>query len=358
MASTIIHLMFTNKIDTDLLTIAKLTHPKTTTAFYDFTFNLLSKAKLSLPLILVSLKYIHSFQIKNSKSIKDQSLLLIVALMTSNKFLDDMRLSNSWWSRTTGLNLSTINQAELFFLDDINYTLHLRDKEYISWVEEMQKFGKWLEQQEYLKFFPSPKSDLHTSPLLSLNHNQQQQQQLHHHHLQQHMHQNLNNKIPCVLNQQQQTQPPTPNSSYYSPASSSTYSINTSLSNVHLASPSRTPISLLNSENNTNNTIDNFLMQQQLLLQLAENSGSNDIKARTHQLLNDIKLHVPIQQNPPHTTTHHHHNMETTNNFERKSLPAWFKGQTAIESQLLNPLVRSELVDRRSLPAPSDPMIE
>lgn len=133
LVATLTTLMHTNNLETsdNLLTIAMQTNPTPSGSFYELIYNMLSISGLTLPVILVALKYTHQYVCSNTNSIKDPQLLITIAAMTANKFLDDLRLSNTWWSRTSGIPLDVLNRNELLFLTDIAYTLHLSDKEYV-----------------------------------------------------------------------------------------------------------------------------------------------------------------------------------------------------------------------------------
>lgn len=274
LVATAVHLMNTNTMDADILSIAKLTNPKPTASFYEFTYNMLSRSKLSLPVILISLKYLHSYLVLNTKSIRDHHLLITVASMTANKFLDDLRLSNSWWSRTSGIPIQQLNQAELLFLRDISYSLHLRNSEYMRWVEEMQRFGKWLEEtgvvQQHLKSFPSPIESHTSSPVIAAASPPQSY---------------MSTPVSSSFS--------SPTSSYRSSSASVA-----SLSNIHLHNPVRTPkppsMSRPAEGSAGNGSIDNFLMTQTLLLQLAD-TGNADIRAKTLQLMEEMNK-VKVQE--------------------------------------------------------------
>ncbi|KAI8850056.1 hypothetical protein BC829DRAFT_489008 [Chytridium lagenaria] len=74
--------------------------------------------------------------------------LLIAALMSSNKFLDDARYSNRWWSKVSEMPLPDVNRAESEFLHILGYGLSVSPREYDSWVERMQRFARMIEESE------------------------------------------------------------------------------------------------------------------------------------------------------------------------------------------------------------------
>ncbi|KAI9101835.1 hypothetical protein DFS34DRAFT_577877, partial [Phlyctochytrium arcticum] len=119
-----------------------------------FAQKLISNSKLSLPVILVSLKYVERFL----RGVRDQAVkgcefgnnesahtfdlrhvtseygLLVAALASANKFLDDSRFSNRWWAKVSEIGLLDLNKIEMAFLSGISYDLFLGDAAYVEWV--------------------------------------------------------------------------------------------------------------------------------------------------------------------------------------------------------------------------------
>ncbi|KAJ3167826.1 hypothetical protein HK101_011701 [Irineochytrium annulatum] len=96
-------------------------------------------------------------------SAKNPFSLLLASLITANKFMDDARFSNKWWSRVSEMPLPTINAVESDFLHHLNFTLVVPQREYDHWVERMQRFARMIEEGERL----NPNSELNTSPNVS-----------------------------------------------------------------------------------------------------------------------------------------------------------------------------------------------
>ncbi|KAJ3103873.1 hypothetical protein HDU97_009792 [Phlyctochytrium planicorne] len=74
--------------------------------------------------------------------------LLISALMASNKFLDDARYSNRWWSKISEMPLRDVNASEHAFLEALGWGLKVGNTEYDAWVERMQRFARAIEESE------------------------------------------------------------------------------------------------------------------------------------------------------------------------------------------------------------------
>ncbi|KAJ3103800.1 hypothetical protein HDU96_009140 [Phlyctochytrium bullatum] len=112
--------------------------------------------------------------------------LLIAALMSSNKFLDDARYSNKWWSKVSEMSLDEVNHSERRFLDALGYGLAVSPVEYDAWVERMQRFARMIEESErhgeispsVSPNMPPPLNPAVPVPVQMQQQQQQQQQQL------------------------------------------------------------------------------------------------------------------------------------------------------------------------------------
>ncbi|RKO89964.1 hypothetical protein BDK51DRAFT_32963 [Blyttiomyces helicus] len=139
---------------------------------------LVANSRLSLQSILVALKYLDRFhhyqaraagqfppcaeeaeenyiyptfiraQVRTLEGPHSEAALLTAALMAANKFLDDGRYSNRWWSDVSGMPIAEIHAIETSFLTGIGYHLFVAEKEYIDWVHTMQKMARWLDGGE------------------------------------------------------------------------------------------------------------------------------------------------------------------------------------------------------------------
>ncbi|KAI8805017.1 hypothetical protein BJ742DRAFT_426489 [Cladochytrium replicatum] len=177
------------------ISLASDTGAKPSAALYAFTHRILSIAKLPLPAILTSLKYLDLHQrycarrkalmarrMGGGQSDFDDDLvanrmrntnvptlerpremmgrssnptgpfaeyaLLVSSLICANKFLEDNRFSNRWWSKVSELPVEEINSAELKFLCGVGFDLYLENDEYSEWVEAMDRFRRWQSASE------------------------------------------------------------------------------------------------------------------------------------------------------------------------------------------------------------------
>ncbi|KAI8815125.1 hypothetical protein BJ742DRAFT_5046 [Cladochytrium replicatum] len=239
LVSTIVHLMvnkypydeqcehhascrqpFERKADAnEWISLASDTGAKPSAALYVFTHRILSIAKLPLPAILSSLKYLdlHQRYSARRKALMAQRLgggqldvddelvanrirstavytperpremmgrssnptgplaeyaLLVSSLICANKFLEDNRFSNRWWSKVAELPVEEINSSELKFLCGIGFDLYLESDEYSEWVETMDRFRRWQSSSEERSSpgpvgYPSPQHVAQQSPAVS-----------------------------------------------------------------------------------------------------------------------------------------------------------------------------------------------
>lgn len=158
------------------LALGKQSPVRPPAALFAFSQRLIANSKLSLPVILVSLKYVERYLVnkrrRNSETqVSEESDpvriymqlenpeqhpfggrtseygVLLAALAAANKFLDDSRYSNRWWAKVAEMRLGQVNLIEMEFLNGISFDLYIQEKEYVDWVNAMQKLARWLEEQ-------------------------------------------------------------------------------------------------------------------------------------------------------------------------------------------------------------------
>ena len=144
LSCTVLHILDSN-ITENLLKSVQFNLSPPCKNLYNFIFNLISDSQLSLPLVLVSLKYAQIYYLSKSRQLTDVKLIFLISVIAANKFLDDNRLANTWWSSISNIEINLLNKSELKFYKDLRFNLHLRGKEYVEWVEEMTSIGKWIE---------------------------------------------------------------------------------------------------------------------------------------------------------------------------------------------------------------------
>ncbi|KAI8995905.1 hypothetical protein BC832DRAFT_542800 [Gaertneriomyces semiglobifer] len=141
--------------------------PRPSAALFAFAQRVISNSKLSLPVILVALKYVETFLVAlrtqpagtsnrppGTPPLLDLRLdtavefnVLLGALMAANKFLDDSRYSNRWWAKVAEMPIPRVNHVEMAFLDGLSFRLHIHEDTYVGWVRSLQKLAGWLEEE-------------------------------------------------------------------------------------------------------------------------------------------------------------------------------------------------------------------
>jgi hypothetical protein len=63
--------------------------------------------------------------------------LLLISLLLSSKFLEDIIFNNNYWARCGGINLKTINRLEKLFLIKIKNNLYIHTNEFYTKFNEI-----------------------------------------------------------------------------------------------------------------------------------------------------------------------------------------------------------------------------
>ncbi|KAL0091425.1 hypothetical protein J3Q64DRAFT_1723590 [Phycomyces blakesleeanus] len=105
-------------------------------AFKRFVLQVLTATRLTESVVYLAMKFIAILLYSNPTIEGDEGSeyrLLIVALMLSNKFLDDITFTNKTWAEVSGMKLQDLNVMEAEFLDALDYNIFVRDTEYNHW---------------------------------------------------------------------------------------------------------------------------------------------------------------------------------------------------------------------------------
>ena len=65
--------------------------------------------------------------------------LILVSVMISSKFCDDLYFSNQYWAKIGGISNDEINALEVEMLTLLEYKLHLRRREYDTILSDMAR---------------------------------------------------------------------------------------------------------------------------------------------------------------------------------------------------------------------------
>lgn len=112
-----------------------------TPEFRKFIYELLRKTRMSSVALLLALKYIHRLRLNHPHARPSHGCeyrLFSVALILSNKYLEDKTFSNKTWSSLTRIQVHEINVMEREFLNILDYHLDIPDDEFIAWIEYVE----------------------------------------------------------------------------------------------------------------------------------------------------------------------------------------------------------------------------
>jgi hypothetical protein len=112
--------------------------------FRKWLTTILGVTQVSQNVILLALLFIYRLK-QNNPTVKgkpgSEYRLLTVALMLSNKFLDDNTYSNKTWADVSGISVQEIHIMEIEFLSNIRYSLFASQNEWEGWKVVLGRFG-------------------------------------------------------------------------------------------------------------------------------------------------------------------------------------------------------------------------
>jgi hypothetical protein len=110
--------------------------------FRKWLTTVLGVTQVSQNVILLALLFIYRLK-QNNPTVKPGSeyRLLTVALMLSNKFLDDNTYSNKTWADVSEISVQEIHIMEIEFLGNIRYSLFTSQNEWEDWKVVLGRFG-------------------------------------------------------------------------------------------------------------------------------------------------------------------------------------------------------------------------
>ncbi|KAI7869033.1 cyclin-domain-containing protein [Spinellus fusiger] len=131
--------------------------------FKRFVLQVLTATRLTESVVYLAMKFIAILLHSNPTIQGDEGSeyrLLIVALMLSNKFLDDITFTNKTWAEVSGMKLQDLNVMEAEFLYALDYNLFVRDTEYSQWKiildqcrerARMTCFDSYAQREEFIR---------------------------------------------------------------------------------------------------------------------------------------------------------------------------------------------------------------
>ena len=143
-------------------------------SFSKWTHGVLSTTQVTQNVILLALQFIYRLKLSTPR-IKGRAgseyRLLTVALMLSNKFLDDNTYTNKTWAEVSGFAVTEIHVMEVEFLNNLRYNLLVSAKEWDEWLEDLACFHEYYERALVLPqtqppptLLPSPTNGSFYSP--------------------------------------------------------------------------------------------------------------------------------------------------------------------------------------------------
>jgi hypothetical protein len=105
--------------------------------FTQFCKELLRVTKLSFSVVVLALKYIHRIKSRCQNlhgKPGSEYRLFVCTLNLSMKYLVDNTYANKTWHRLSKIPLYEINMAEMEFIAQLKYDLHVDEEKYFAWL--------------------------------------------------------------------------------------------------------------------------------------------------------------------------------------------------------------------------------
>ncbi|KAJ3080499.1 hypothetical protein HK100_010128, partial [Physocladia obscura] len=123
--------------------------------------NILEITRLPLPIITLSIKYMHRLRqsqqhnrtTKPSTLPYDETRIFSVALIVAQKASDDMPYGNRVWSRVLGLDARELTHLEREFLAALKFSLHVHCAEYAAFCRGVQALAREWNMATQNQFF-------------------------------------------------------------------------------------------------------------------------------------------------------------------------------------------------------------
>lgn len=135
--------------------------PTTQKNFFPDRSHFLVPFQISFSVVVSGLKYFDCFceaQAHRPLSCGYLVRMIVAALMSAAKFLDDNTFSNDSWAQVTSFSNADINAAEIDFLMGIGFDLHIRLTDYMAWLGLLirESSSTPASPREAIPYSPSP----------------------------------------------------------------------------------------------------------------------------------------------------------------------------------------------------------
>ncbi|KAJ3305869.1 hypothetical protein HDV03_000978 [Kappamyces sp. JEL0829] len=115
--------------------------------FSRFVFHVLRRSKLNFSVVILALKYIHRIKHRCSDlhgKPGSEYRLLVCTLNLAMKYLVDNTYANKTWHELSHIPLAEINMAEIEFMSQLHYDLHVEQEKFFAWL--------WVVDDAFSKF--------------------------------------------------------------------------------------------------------------------------------------------------------------------------------------------------------------
>ncbi|RKO98749.1 hypothetical protein CXG81DRAFT_28443 [Caulochytrium protostelioides] len=121
-----------------------LATPRHYPAFVKQVHRVIQTTGVALPVLLIALLYLGRLRhaCPDAAGEGSEYRLFIVALVLSQKYLDDNRFTNRTWSEVSGIGLRDLNVVEIDFLVRIEWNMYVAKAEYTQWLRGIQMLGR------------------------------------------------------------------------------------------------------------------------------------------------------------------------------------------------------------------------
>ncbi len=111
---------------------------------WDYIFRIMTMSKWAYRDLIAALVYVDTLinsGIIGGISFHNMHRLVALSIMTSTKFFDDVHYSNASWSKIVGIPLRELNNAEIVFLQSLDFHVNIQGETLQMWSEWISRFA-------------------------------------------------------------------------------------------------------------------------------------------------------------------------------------------------------------------------
>ncbi|KAJ1933815.1 hypothetical protein EC988_008998, partial [Linderina pennispora] len=109
--------------------------------FHTFCSELLRSTQIAVPIVVLTLLYVHKFKQRYPVLIcgpGSEYRVFVVALMLASKYLEDNTFTTQTWSEVSNLPAKELTIMQREFLVALEHRLHVPETEYNAWITQLQ----------------------------------------------------------------------------------------------------------------------------------------------------------------------------------------------------------------------------